>query len=353
MEEKDNKTLILSRNTNNITISEFYENHSLSKYNYSPPYQRRGDAWSIEKQAFLIDSILKNYPIPPIFLHAKIDAETGKTFYDVIDGKQRLTSIVKFISDEIELPENFGDDKFGSEDLNGLKFSEINAESKSNFWKYKIPIEYVDTDNVEIVNTIFDRLNRNGEPLNRQELRHAQYNDSKIIKLVQELSEIEYWKIRASAYLDISRMEDDEFISELLFTLLEDDVVDSKPETLDTLYSNWNKTLTEDEILFNEVTNKFKTITEFLDELDLDYKTYKIEGVSHLYGLWGLSTNCVRKKIPPENIRYKLLDFFNLLRNKDYSIESIRQYKNSMSYNTRSKGQRSRRLNALISFCKI
>ncbi|WP_043890776.1 DUF262 domain-containing protein [Paenibacillus sp. Aloe-11] len=353
MEEKEKKTLVLSRNTNNITISEFYENHSLDKYNYSPPYQRRGDAWSIEKQAFLIDSIIKNYPIPPIFLHAKIEAETGKTFYDVIDGKQRLTSIVKFINDEIELPENFGDDKFGSEDLNGLKFSEINAEFKSNFWKYKIPIEYVDTDNVEVVNTIFDRLNRNGEPLNRQELRHAQYNNSKIIKLVQDLSKIDYWKIRASEYLDTSRMEDDEFISELLFTLLEDDVVDSKPETLDTLYSNWNKTLIENDDIFKKVTEEFKTITAFLEGLTLDYKAYKIEGVSHLYGLWGLSTNCVRKNIPPERIKVKLLEFFSLLRNKDYSNEPIRQYKNSMSYNTRSKGQRQRRLNALVIFCEI
>ncbi|WP_202946740.1 DUF262 domain-containing protein [Bacillus methanolicus] len=152
MSEK--RALTLNRFSNNITVSEFYENETLGKYNYDVKYQRRSDAWSIDKQAFLIDSIMKNYPIPPIFLHAKVDSETGKTVYDVIDGKQRLTSIIKFINDEIELPENFGDDEFGSEELNGLKFSEIDKSSvyKKNFWKYTISIEYVDTEDEEIVN---------------------------------------------------------------------------------------------------------------------------------------------------------------------------------------------------------
>ena len=80
-----NSIAILKRDSNKITISELFERYKLDKINLEPPYQRRGDVWDVEKQGFLIDSILKNYPVPPIFLHQKIDSETGKTMYDVID----------------------------------------------------------------------------------------------------------------------------------------------------------------------------------------------------------------------------------------------------------------------------
>ncbi|WP_163006342.1 DUF262 domain-containing protein, partial [Pseudomonas viridiflava] len=85
----------LNRESTSISISEFYENHLLKKYNYEPAYQRKS-VWSDEKKAFLIDSILKNFPIPPIFLYLKIDERTGKTTFDVVDGKQRLTYLTMF-----------------------------------------------------------------------------------------------------------------------------------------------------------------------------------------------------------------------------------------------------------------
>ena len=69
----------LNRESTKITISEFYERNQLNKYNFEPEYQRRGDVWSEEKQSFLIDSILKNYPMPPIFLHQVIDSSSGAT----------------------------------------------------------------------------------------------------------------------------------------------------------------------------------------------------------------------------------------------------------------------------------
>lgn len=94
----------LNRESTRITISEFYERNQLNKYNFDPKYQRRSDVWSEEKQSFLIDSILKNYPMPPIFLHQVIESDTGATKYNVIDGKQRLSTILRFINNEIALP---------------------------------------------------------------------------------------------------------------------------------------------------------------------------------------------------------------------------------------------------------
>ncbi len=81
---------VLERNSNNINIATFWENHQLKKYNFEPSYQRPSDVWSETKKSFLIDTIIKNFPMPPIFLHQHIDVASGKTVYDVIEWKTKI-----------------------------------------------------------------------------------------------------------------------------------------------------------------------------------------------------------------------------------------------------------------------
>ena len=54
---------VLERNSNNINIATFWENCQLGKYNFDPDYQRPSDVWSDSKKSFLIDTILKNFPM--------------------------------------------------------------------------------------------------------------------------------------------------------------------------------------------------------------------------------------------------------------------------------------------------
>src|ERR1022692_3797903 len=58
-----------------------------------PGFQRQS-VWTERDRANLIDSILRNYPLPAIFLYKR--EESGNLVFDVIDGKQRLESIFKF-----------------------------------------------------------------------------------------------------------------------------------------------------------------------------------------------------------------------------------------------------------------
>ena len=140
------------RKSTSITISNFYEQYQLNKYRLDPPYQRDMNVWDIEQKSFLLDTIFKNFPIPPIFLEQKINSDTGITNYDVIDGKQRLSTIIGFINNEIPLPEEFGNDVYGNSKLNGLLFDEIKKIAKededvksavADFWAYSISVEYI------------------------------------------------------------------------------------------------------------------------------------------------------------------------------------------------------------------
>ena len=60
---------------------------------------------------------------------------------------------------------------------------------------------------------MFDRLNRNGEPLNPQELRNAKYSTTPLLKLIKELSNISFLQDKRER-LKIERMEDEEFVSD-------------------------------------------------------------------------------------------------------------------------------------------
>jgi len=343
---------ILSRDSNTITVASFYEGYLLDKYNFEPAYQRLS-VWSDEKQSFLIDSILKNFPMPPIFLHQHIDDKTGKTRYDVIDGKQRLNSIIRFINNEIPSSTETENDDFGAPGLSGVYFNDLDkpelADYKKSFWRYIIPIEYVDTDSADLVDNIFDRLNRNGEPLKGQELRNAKYHHTPLLELVEDLAAVDFWTVRLQ-HVDLTRMENYEFISELLFELLERKPLEANQRIIDDLYDKYcNKAVHK----WDKVKEEFLLITDLLNSLDLDYDAYKIAGVSHLYGLWCFAHHCYSTKVDIQAVRKNLVRFFQLLRSNDLSDKNVSEYKKAMSARTKSKSQRDRRLIALQNFCGV
>jgi len=338
---------IIKRESTSISISEFYENHLLNKYNYDPVYQRKS-VWTDEKRAFLIDSILKNFPIPPIFLHQKINPDTGKTNFDVVDGKQRLTAITMFIRNELPVTSEIE----GSEEIGGKTFSELEgnlSEYKKSFWRYRIPLELIDAEDPSLVDEIFDRLNRNGEKLNGQELRKAKYYDTPLLKLVEKLANTnKFWQQRLSIATDRNRMEDHEFISELIFVIAEDKLFGSNQETIDQKYEIYSK---KDDQWAVDIEQKFDAITDLLASFHLDYDDLKINGVSHLFGLWSFTVNRYDNQ-HTSGIDTKLPEFYTILRSAPASNVYVMEYKKSMSSGTKEVTQRNRRRQALIDYVK-
>lgn len=342
---------ILSRTSNSISISNFYEDHAAGKYNMEPVYQRRS-VWSIEKKSFFIDSVLKNLPIPPIFLRVKLNEDTGRTTYEVVDGKQRLMSILDFIANEFPCSSE-QDDHIADEALAGKYFGDLSAASltvyKKQFWTYSIPVEYVDADDDKVIDSIFDRLNRNGEPLNGQELRHSQYYDSPLLSLCYELTKIEFWSDRLKV-TDKQRMEDVEFISELALTVIENSEFTSTNSVLDELYAKYARST---DINWDDLRNTFINATKFIENLGIDFQASKVSGVSHLYGIWCFSLFCVKGNISPATVSSQLIEFLQAAKDRDTEISAAREYKASMSSRTKDKSNRIRRKNAMLSFCGL
>ncbi|RDX37256.1 DUF262 domain-containing protein [Kangiella sp. HD9-110m-PIT-SAG07] len=142
-----------------------------------PPYQRMGGVWTLEKRQLLIDSILNDYDIPKIYFHIYSREEKSDTgiSYSVIDGRQRLETIWQFIEGKFSLSSDFEYQKDPSIDLSGLGYEDIAKEHprvRIQFDSFVLPIVGVNTDDLELIEDMFSRLNE-AVPLNAAEKRNA------------------------------------------------------------------------------------------------------------------------------------------------------------------------------------
>ena len=342
------------RLSTNITVSIFYEQHCMNKYNYEPAYQRDYNVWDESQKAFLIDTMFKNFPIPPIFLEQKINK--GKTIYDVIDGKQRLNSIVEFIHDGFGLPNDFGKDVYGSERIGGLKFSQIQelatenediAEFVDTFWSYVINIEYIEKPDEKIVDNIFDRLNRGGEKLNPAELRKAKYYDSALYSAIVRVRKNEV-SSRVLKKLDSVRMQDVSFLTEIFLLIKSNGVIDGVEKDRDRCFESYVDEIEAKAAL--DLEKKVIHILSIFNCIDIDLEKYRIEGSSHLYALIFISWYFGKSNIKVDS---KIIDRINLfyvqLRKHDKN-EYIEIYSKSMQSASRYKYSRKRRVKALLNY---
>jgi hypothetical protein len=156
------------RRQNFQNIAWFYDLYKRGHLEMTPPYQRRS-VWNSEYREQFINTILLDYPAPAIILFARMD-EKGTTHYDLVDGKQRLMAVFDFADNKFPVGESCP-----ITDLAGRFFKDLPGDNKIAFFEYDFSVEYLPTNNETVINTIFDRLNRNVAKLTAQELRHARF----------------------------------------------------------------------------------------------------------------------------------------------------------------------------------
>jgi len=149
------------------------------KIDFFPVYQRYGSIWDSYKQKLLIDTILNGYDIPKFYFNYFIEPDNplnkNNKIYAVIDGKQRLQTIIDFVENKFPLDKEFEYYDDESIDLKSLYYSEIAnkyPEVISKFYERTLDIVFVSTDDEERLEELFLRLN-GGEALTNAEKRNA------------------------------------------------------------------------------------------------------------------------------------------------------------------------------------
>jgi hypothetical protein len=137
------------------------------KINPRPQFQR-GEVWHQDRKQLLIDSILRNYDLPKIYLSRN---KTVLQFdYDVADGQQRLRAIWQYFSDGFALGEKL--QEIDGYNLSGIRFSGLPAIFKKRLRQFKLTIAVINEATQDELRTLFARLQM-GVVLIPAELRNA------------------------------------------------------------------------------------------------------------------------------------------------------------------------------------
>jgi len=214
---------------NEKTITDLCLMFRHGRLNLEPGFQRKS-VWSTADRRRLIQSVLSNYPLPSIFLYQR--NSRGKTVYDVLDGKQRIETLLMFMQQgrfrrgEFDVRLDVGD---------GYQWYDWRALAKDSnlrhaFETYKIPTVEVHGDLASIVD-LFVRINSTGKPLTSGEKRHARFFDSVFLKAAEKIvARFRKYILREKILTEgqIERMKATELFSELLMSMHQGGIINKK-----------------------------------------------------------------------------------------------------------------------------
>ena len=243
----------------NHPISWFKKFHDDDKLDLTPSFQRK-PVWTYAQASYLIDSILNELPVPEVFVRTVTDQD-GEFKLEVVDGQQRLRSIIRFYSGDLVLA---GDDV--TAEWNGYSWKKMSKKEKGKFWTFKVVVRELEGASDSEVRDMFRRLNANQSNLNDQELRHSQYS-GEFIRLVESLADDPWWLAnRIVTPAQIRRMGDAEYMSELLVGVMSGPL--NKKLELDEYYSDYDEDF-EDKDHWKQLFLKTREFTEKVTGGDL------------------------------------------------------------------------------------
>jgi hypothetical protein len=240
------KTLDLTRTL--YTVSDFVTWQKNKTLVLSPSFQRR-PVWNVGAKSYFIDSLLRGLPIPIIFLRdQKTDLKTLQTKREVIDGQQRIRTILSYIcpndlSNYDPDTDAFKIKRVHNKELADKGFSDLPNDLKQRLLDYQFSVHVLPSsvDDREVLQ-VFARMNSTGVKLNEQELRNAHYfGEFKTLSYDISTEYLEHWR-NWSIFTEynIARMEEVEMTSEFLMMMIKG-VGGKTQSSIDSVYQEYDE----------------------------------------------------------------------------------------------------------------
>ncbi|MBY5399911.1 DUF262 domain-containing protein [Rhizobium leguminosarum] len=208
---------------------------------------QRQFVWLPKHRIRLIETMLAGFPIPEIYLwQTDTDPDSGDSKYSIIDGQQRIRSVVSFINNEYKLRKLSLNTDYQEASFADKSFFELTPEQKSIIWKYKFHIKFISSvvPRTEITN-MFLRLNSTNMTLNPQELRHAEFS-GQFLEAAETIADDPIWlKNKLFAESEIRRMRDIQFVSSILIYLRRGVAEELSQSNINRIYDAFNETYAE------------------------------------------------------------------------------------------------------------
>ncbi|TMO57105.1 DUF262 domain-containing protein [Pseudoalteromonas phenolica] len=201
------------------SINDFLEWENNKQLALSPKFQRRS-VWTDTARSFLMDTIIEGKPIPKVFVRQKLNTQTRKSVREVVDGQQRLRTILSFMKDGFTISKRHNS-KYG-----GLYFSQldqVDEDIQAQILNYEISVDLLVNMSDSDVLDVFSRLNSYSVTLNDQEKINANhFSPFKVLADKVAHKHNTFWtKNKIISEQNVLRMLDVQMSADLLIAMIE------------------------------------------------------------------------------------------------------------------------------------
>ena len=296
-------------------IADFWEWDNRKELILSPKYQRRR-VWSEKAKSYLIDTILRGLPLPKVFMKYSVDIETKKSFREIVDGQQRIATILSYLNDGFKVM------RVHNKEYGGKYFSELDEKQKRSFWEFKISVDVLSLDDDTYILDIFARLNTYTATLKKQELLNSKYFGA-FKQAVYSLGFRfkDFWvNNNILSERQIARMAEAEFTSELVIQLI-DGINDRK--SIESFYKKYDDDFPNEQKVKRLFVNNIDAIANIIGS---ELSETNFSSTHLFYTLFGVinelrSKKKLREKIFPR-IKNALIEIDNILDTQPEELNS-------------------------------
>jgi Protein of unknown function DUF262 len=154
-------------NTNSYSIPEIIGMLDRKELVVNLEYQRGSGLWPDGPSSYFIDTILEGYPFPKIYMYEYLDRSTRSIRREIVDGQQRIRTIVRFRNNEFALR--------GESAYAGMRFEDLNEDVQEKFLSYPVSVDVIRNATRSQILQMFRRMNAYTLPLNEPEKRHSSF----------------------------------------------------------------------------------------------------------------------------------------------------------------------------------
>lgn len=198
----------LPSSPSNKKISELYGMVQRNELILQPEFQRKL-VWTLEHKEAFIETILLGFPFPEIYLAQKgIDFNTIQTQQVVVDGQQRLSAIISYISDSFQCKKI-------------KQFKDLSGGEKSAFLNYNVVVRDLQDIEPDKIKEVFRRINLTKYNLEPIEINNALYDGAFITTAKEILETIDTESFDIFSERELSRMGNLNYILLLMSTIEE------------------------------------------------------------------------------------------------------------------------------------
>ena len=188
--------------------------------------------WPPPAQSYLIETILRGFPIPKLALHQTTDVKNRRSIKYIVDGQQRTNALLAFFGGSLRLTRSLD-----LEDARGRTLDDLSPDLQTTFLSHQLQFDQFDAAAESVVREYFRRINSFTAPLNAEERRNAEFQGKMKWMILRLSGRHSNTLVSLSTLTDrqVIRMADQKLFAEIVDAMLVD-VRTTNASSLSSMY---------------------------------------------------------------------------------------------------------------------